>query len=221
VGLLVALLIVVAGGGTAAVLALSHSGTGAATSGTPTSTATSGPTATATPRIAFQDPLTSNSNGWANDSHCFFGSGGYHVKDGYACYAPAGQYADADVSVQVSQISGPLDWYYGIPFRIESSGNSYGFGITSDGAWKVWKHINGKSTDLATDTPSTAIHMGLNAQNVLRVRAVGTHFDFFVNGVHVGSLDDTTVTAAGFWGVGGGGGGIEVVFTNFTLATTE
>src|SRR5215469_7962058 len=76
VGIILAV-VVVAGLLTAGLLALSHSqGSTAGNQGingaTPTVAASA--TATTNSNVVFSDPLTSNTNGWSNDQHCFFRS---------------------------------------------------------------------------------------------------------------------------------------------------
>lgn len=64
-------------------------------------------------------------------------------------------------------------------------------------------------------TPNAAIHGGYNVENTLEVQAIGSHFEFFVNGTQVGQADDTwfQVGEVGLTG----DQDIEVVFTNITI----
>ncbi len=67
-----------------------------------------------------------------------------------------------------------------------------GFTVDSDGTWN----------SLATLYPqlqpvNPAIHKGIGAINVLRIRAIGTHFVFYVNGVRIGGADVADVSATG------------------------
>ena len=186
----------------------------------PPATATPQPTATATPAptVLFDDPLTSNVNGWHNGDSCFFKSDGYHINAGVVCFAPVNTPADADISVQASQISGSLQRGYGLLVRASVSNNSlndYAFVIDGVGDWAFFKDAGSTSTMLVPFTASSAIHTGINATNTLEVRMQGSHFTFFVNGTQVGQADDSTY-AAGATGLAGGSG-IEVVYTNFKI----
>jgi hypothetical protein len=186
----------------------------------PPATATPQPMATATPAptVLFNDPLTSNVNGWHEGNGCSFKSVGYHINGAVACFAPVSTPADEDVSVQASQISGSLQHGYGLLVRASVSNNSlndYAFVIVGVGAWAFFKDAGSTSTMIVPFTASSAIHTGLNATNTLEMRMQGAHFDFLINGMPVGQADDSTF-AAGATGLGGGDG-IEVVYTNFKI----
>lgn len=214
VGLLVLLIVAVVAGSGAAIYMVAKGQHG------PNSPTAAGPTATASYNVIFQDPLTSNVNGWANDSHCFFGNDGYHVKDGYICYAPMEAVADADVSVQVRQVAGEADWFYGLQLRRQSTNQHdyYAFVITSNGDWKFDKWVNGVRDDIVPYVPTSALHRGLDQINTLRVRMVGSHFVFFINGTQVGEKTDASYSSGGLGIEGNTQGGVEVVYTNFAVA---
>lgn len=220
IGILIALVVILASGLGVSLYALAQKQQSANTG--PAATATLAPTATATPNetVVFQDPLTSNTKGWSSDSHCFFQNGAYHVKDGYLCFAPTGEISDGSISVDAQQVSGPLDWGYGIVLRHVSQGNYYEFNITSDGTWDFSKVINGSRTHIVPFTLTSAIHQGLVTVNTLQVRAQGSHFVFFVNGIQVGEADDSMFTS-GMSGVDGGGGGTEMAFNNFKISISS
>ncbi len=215
---IVALIFVLLVGGTAIALFASK-GSGGQTSNnqTPTATATTAPTPTPTPgeTVFFQDPLTSNTNGWASDEHCFFQKNAYHIKDGYLCYAPIGQVSNGTITVDAKQVSGTPYWFYGIVLRRESKGNYYVFDIDSNGKWLFGKTVNDDYSDILPYQPSSAIKTGINVVNTLTVRASGSHFEFYVNGTKVGQADDTTFSS-GSCGVHGDPN-IEVAFNNFKV----
>ncbi len=125
---------------------------------------------------------------------------------------------DAVATVTVEQLSGDITTGYGIVFRHPSTGNYYQFLIDSNGKWAFYKEVSGQnSTALVDFTANAAIHTGLNVANTMQVKAVGQNYTFFVNGAQVGQFSDTTYIAAGSWGLAGADG-LEVVFTNFSLA---
>jgi hypothetical protein len=214
IGVLVVIIVLLAGGLGITLHTLKGQSGNSATKGT---AATSTPVPTATPNETrfFQDPLTSNQNGWAADSHCFFQNSAYHIRDGYLCYAPIGTLADLSVSVDVQQVSGPDNWFYGIVLRRASKGNYYVFDIDSRGKWLFGKVVNNTYSDILPYRPDPAIKTGLNVRNTLLVRTKGTHFDFYVNGTKVGETDDATF-ASGKCGVHGDSH-LEAAFNNFIV----
>lgn len=180
---------------------------------------TPSPTATPGGTILFQDPLTSNANGWLDSNgHCFFQDNAYHIKNSYYCLAPAGNIADANISVQAKQVAGSLRYPYGIVFRRASSGNWYEFDIDSNSKWVFFKVVNGTLSTLVNYTPNAAIKGGLNTAKSLMVQAKGSHFVFFVNGTNVGDADDSTF-ASGSSGLSAGGPDTEVAYNNFLITT--
>lgn len=198
----------------AAVAGVALVGHGAPSSGS--NAAVSG-SATATPydNVVFTDPLTSNANGWSDSAYCHFGPGGYHVSN-RICYAPTDSFADVVISVQTSQVSGPITRFYGLVLRRKSAGNYYSFQIDSNGKWRFFKVVGGNATDIQPYIPNAAIHHGLHANNLLKVRAIGSHFEFFVNGVQVGQADDSTF-GSGYCGFEVSDQ-IEVIFSNLVIA---
>lgn len=175
------------------------------------------PTSTVAPvgAVLFHDPLTARAHDWTNDQHCAFASDGYHVRDGYECYAPTAQQHDITLSVQARQVSGPTDRRYGLGFRLNAAGDEYLFAIDGNGHWLFGKYIAGVFTTIIQPTASTAIKQGLGSTNTLTVHATGSHFTFAINGASVGAADDDTLDT-GYCGVEGSRG-IEIVFTNLTI----
>lgn len=210
-------------GGAALVLSQNRSASGtpgAQTSYSSTSAAGVATTPTVTPavNVLFQDNFTSNTSGWSNDSHCFYASDGYHVRDGYICYAPAGEMSDIVVSANIKQVAGETNWFYGVVVRRASKGNFYALYIDSNGEWKFSKDVNDQRTDLIPYVHTSAVNTGLNASNNLSIRAQGSHFVFLINGAQVGHFDDSTFDR-GWSGVEGNSEGqVEIVVTQFTLA---
>jgi hypothetical protein len=213
-----AVVVVLLLGGLGVILLTSNSHNQPGTTGvgvTATTALTPSPTPTPTP--LFQDPLTSNANGWSNDSNCFFQGGAYHIKDGFICYAPADSVGDAAISVDVKQLSGPLLNPYGLVFRRTSTGNYYEFDIDGNGKWAFFRTVNNTGTRLVDYTANAAIKKGLNATNTLMVQEKGSHFTFFVNGTQVGNSDDPTFPS----GISGleAYDSIEVAFNNFLITS--
>jgi hypothetical protein len=175
-----------------------------------------GATATPTPQIIYQDTLTSANNDWLDNTQCGFKADGYHITDAVICYSGAPDTtADADVTVNVKQVSGAADGFYGFVFRRPSKGNYYSFQIDSSGEWAFYKEVNSSTKLIVSPQTSAAIHTGLNAANSLEIRMTGTHFAFFANGTQLGQADDTTFTS-GMIGLEGDSN-IDVAFTNFLV----
>jgi len=168
--------------------------------------------------VLFQDALTSDSGHWPSTASCTFQSDGYHILDGHICYADTDNFGNADISVQLQQVSGTGDnAYSGVAVRRVSQGNLYTFGITTGGQWAFVKTVNDEQTALGgSPQASGAIHKGLGSSNTLEVRAHGSHFDLFVNGTQVGAVDDSTFST-GRCGLFADQG-IETTFTSFQVS---
>lgn len=187
-------------------------------SGAPTSTVSETPASSPTATVIYGATFASDATGWSQDAgHCFLGTGGYHAAHGYTCFAPIGQQADVDISVKAQQVSGPTTWGYGIVLRHQGPGNTYAFMIDSNGKWVFAKCAGSNCDNLVDFTANDAIKGGLNTVNTLEVKAVTSHFDFFVNGTKVGSFDDSTF-GSGELGVVASGEDIECVFTDFLVS---
>jgi hypothetical protein len=185
------------------------------TEGPAAPTAPTGPSPTPTPTVLYQNALTSSSSGWTNDQNCFFGPDGYHIKGNSLCIVPAGNLKDADITVQVKQVSGATTHAYGLGFRRPSAGSRYEFDIDGGGKWIFYKCAPGTCATVINLTPNAAIKGGLNTPNTLDVRAVGSHFDFSVNGTKVGQRDDTSYPSGEVVLVGDTAS--EVVFSNLLI----
>jgi len=220
IGIVAAALVAVLVTSVGVALALSHPGStspGVQAQPTVEAQGTAAVTPTPSERVFFQDPLTANTNGWADDgTNCSFHNDGYHVANGFICFAPAGSFGSVSVSVTTRQVAGPITEFYGLVLRHTSQGNYYLFSIDSNGKWRFSKVVNNTFADILPFVPNSAIHHGANEVNTLKVRAIGTHFTFFVNGIQVGEADDSTFSD-GRCGVDGGGSS-EIVFTNFEIA---
>ncbi len=193
----------------------------------PTATVAGTPTPTLTSFVIYQNSLATKAAGWADDSHCSFKADGYHIHDDYICFAPIGPLGNVEISADVRQISGSVTEAYGISFRYERPdstgyGDHYIFGITAVGTWVVWKEVNSQAIKLVDFTANAAINTGANATNLLRARAVGEQFDFFINGTFAGHVDDSRFTG-GYVGTTGnvgvaGCGGCDVLVSNVVVS---
>lgn len=224
VGIVVAVVVLLAACGGGTVWAVRTLGQSAITnlSGTPTVSASSTQTttsATATPNetAIYGESFASNADGWAQDpGSCFLDKDGYHIKDGYICYAPIGDQSDVSISVTVQQVKGPTTWPYGIVFRDTADHADYQFMIDSNSKWVFFKCSSDNCANTIDYTGNSSIHGGLHTTNTLKVTAVGSHFEFFVNDTRVGTFDDSAYTSGGV-GIGVGNN-VEAVFTDFIVS---
>lgn len=177
----------------------------------PTPIPTIAPTPTPQPRLA--DPLTSNTRGWpVSRGHCEFANGGLQVKAA-VCVLPNYTVSDGAITVDVKEIAGSTDNYFGLIWR-ESHGNYYLFVITASGSWTFAKVTSGSLTSVDSGDLSTITHVeGLYAANSLKVSFQGNHFQFFVNGQLVAKDDDSSL-ARGQFGMYSDGAGTDI-FNNF------
>ena len=140
-------------------------------------------------------------------------------------WATAGeQRSDGVYQVEATQLEGPLDNGYGLMFRVDPDTNSfYLFEVSGDGY--VWVGVCEDSCEeeqsLIGDgwVSSEAVRQGLDATNVLRVRAEGGNMIFFVNDQEVGRVTDNTLSRGdlGIMVETLGQGGVLVAFDNFTV----
>ena len=186
-------------------------------SASPTGAGTTSGTTTPGEQIVFQDALTSASHddNWPNDTNCSFASDGYHIKDSYLCYAPAGNIGDGTISVQVAQARGDTTEGYGLVLRRASRGNYYIFAIDSSGEWAFYKFVNDTGTAIKDFAKSPALQSGLNARNTIKVTMKGTSFTFYANGTQLGEATDSAFTT-GKSGVSGGSN-LEVIYTTYKV----
>jgi hypothetical protein len=175
-----------------------------------------GLTPTLTETVIYSDPLTAGATNMGGTEHCIAQSDGLHIHDNFGCSVPAGTLTDADVSVQVKQLSGKTTEAYGIAMRRSDAG-WYEFDIDGNSKFVILNCPGAAQvcTKLVDFTASAAITGGLNATNTLDVRAVGSHFDFSVNGTKVGEIDDASY-AAGRVDLGAATG-VEVLYTGLKI----
>ncbi|HEX8981348.1 MAG TPA: hypothetical protein VF792_01140 [Ktedonobacterales bacterium] len=165
-------------------------------------------------KTLLSDSLMSNTHGWSTDiAHCYFDQDGYHVRNGYMCFAPIGVQDDYTQTVTAKQVSGSPTQAYGLVLRRASQGNYYFFGIDANSGWIFELVVNDKVTRLQNFTRSYLIQGGLDTENTLSVTATGSTFDCYVNGQKLGTIHDSTFGAGKSALVAPGQ--INVAFTNY------
>ena len=173
-------------------------------------------TATLQGRLTYVNTLTNGVDGWATTTNCHDRIDGYHVKDGYVCFAPLRKVFDVDVYAQVKQVGGSVTRIYGIVFRGYDDSNFYSFGVNAGGDWGAIVCVDKACKPLAGFERNTAVLAGVGATNTLEALVEGTHFTFFINGVKVGEADDDSV-GNGIVGLFASPG-VEATFTNLMIA---
>ncbi len=107
-----------------------------------------------------------------------------------------------DVDVTVTVINTAPDpggeWTYGIGVRDYVDGNDeymYLFEVSGNGKW-LFTRVNGSKglETIQKATNITGVKLQPKAANKLRVTAVGSHFEFYLNGKKIGQIDDDVLT---------------------------
>lgn len=155
-----------------------------------------------TGKLALNDPLRDNSNGYfwyegaEANANCFFSGAAYHVTAqppvfSHSCGAD-GSFTNFAYEVQMTIIKGDGG---GIIFRQDAATNSaYYFGIGQDGSYQFALYSiysNGGQT-LKEDMAPDVIHTGPGQKNVIAVVANGADIELFVNQQLITSITDTT-----------------------------
>lgn len=174
---------------------------------------------TAGETVVFRDPLTRAAHPWPQDSQCLFQDGSYHIMQDAPCFAPVGVLGDANISVQVKQLSGTVETFFGIIFRYVDAQDFYDVRLNSNSLWLVEKYSHGAHTELIPDSSNAAIKPGIGVVNTVLVRAHGAHLQFFVNGVELGQLTDSTF-ASGAIGLRGPSVAADTAWNNFQITSS-
>lgn len=174
------------------------------------------PTATPAPTLhtLFQDPLTSDANGWYQDGgNAYFDTEGYHVRNGYNVFAPTQTPKNVNISVDAASVKSQPG-VYGVIYRaIDDREHEYVFWITEDGYWGV---MNAQAGPIIASTKTSAIHKGYGVFNHMEVSVSGTNFSFYINGREVGSASDGSYVS-GRAGLIVESQGQEAIFKNFAV----
>lgn len=175
-----------------------------------------GVTATLQGKLTYENTFASGVDNWAATTQCHIRVDGYHVKDGYVCFAPVQKVFDVDVYVQVKQISGDSHNLYGLVFRGYDKANFYAMGVNADGDWGAFVCVDSSCKPIAGYERNAAVLKGAGAVNTLEALVSDTRFTFLINGVKVGEVDDNSVGN----GVVGlyAGPNVEASFTNLMIA---
>ncbi len=203
VGVVLLVLLLVAGSVFFAVSRLGRSNSASTTSTTPTrANVTTTPAVTSqsnpythTGKLAFSDALSDNSGGhaWDENGNCVFTSGTYHAIAPNAsfsdyCIAQSTDFSNFVFEAQMRIIKGNAG---GIIFRVTSTNPTneyYSFYIGQDGSYNLEK---ADGTSLTTGS-NPAINPGLDKTNVIAVVAKGNSFTLYVNHQPIDTITDNT-----------------------------
>ncbi|MBN1814244.1 MAG: zinc ribbon domain-containing protein [Anaerolineae bacterium] len=105
---------------------------------------------------------------------------------------PGVQTEDSVLSFEVTPMSEPGDWSYGVSVADMESGSAYVFYLTSDGQYAVWSVVGDQQSIIVDYTPSEMIET--SGTNWIRIVAHGEMWGLYVNGEQ---LAEITVTAFG------------------------
>jgi len=119
--------------------------------------------------------------------------------------------SDIHASVLGHQVAGNPDPSYGLIFRINGSGAYYGFFINENTRSFVAIRFQDGRSFLIPWSESEEIQPGRS--NRISVTATGAKFDLYINGLLVGSFDDSVYPT--------GGVGVAVLMESDTSATVE
>lgn len=103
-------------------------------------------------------------------------------------FAESEALTDFTVSVTIDPVEGPERAEAGLVFRASAPNTGYSFSITNFGDYVFRRTENGTSETLIYPTASELIKKG--ASNRIRVVAIGSHYDFFINDRFVNHLTD-------------------------------
>lgn len=121
------------------------------------------------------------------------------------------------VEVDIEQVAGPSNGEYGVIFRWLDDNNFYGYYLSGQGTFSLWRKSAGEWTELMPWTVTTALIVGDGAVNRLGLLVEGAQMTLFVNDVVVGQVTDDTLSggqlalSAGTFAEGS----LEVTFDNF------
>lgn len=171
----------------------------------------------------FRDDFSNPNSGWPVEGGANYGFGYY--EGGYRMYnntlavpvwaSRSRSHTDYVIEVDVEKLSGPDSSFFGVTCRTLGT-NYYSILINGDGQYSILRAISGEQTELASGI-SAAIRQG-NQENHLVASCIGNTFSLSVNGVEVGSVQNTGQLFGSFIGLillTATEPGIEVKFDNF------
>jgi hypothetical protein len=176
-------------------------------------------------RILFQDPLTDNRNGWAEDgSRFYFQDGWFHIANGGSGQINvlpdnAPPFDNFSYEVTLKKVEGADGLFGGLIFRRDDQGLSYRFLINSAGDFGLDHRTTGNTLILTAGIRNPAIHAGEGATNRLKVVVSGTNIALYANEVLLDVVQDDT-SLSGRIGVYAASG-FHVAFSDVVVRAVE
>jgi hypothetical protein len=160
-------------------------------------------------------PLYWHNNSDTAGGSCQFIGGAYHAilpnGGNSPCAGPSNMFSNFAIEVTMTIIDGSCG---GIWFR--GNGPAYFFQVCQDSQYNLFLY-GPKTPQTILSSASSAIHSGLNQSNLIAVVAIGSHFDFYVNGQRIVSASDSTLSRGQVDFGATGNNPTEVAYTNTTV----
>jgi hypothetical protein len=127
---------------------------------------------------------------------------------------------DMYAQVEVTPSQCPPDGGYGLFFRYGDASNYYAFTVFCDGSYRVVSRVNGALSG-GTDGTVSGGDPAAAQVHTLGVKAEGTTFTFYFDGVEVGSFTDNQLTTGdvAIYAVAGGSEVLSIAFDNLQVWT--
>ncbi|MFL5663182.1 MAG: family 16 glycoside hydrolase, partial [Ktedonobacteraceae bacterium] len=139
-----------------------------------------------------------------SDRQCSFQTDGYHVTEGinlvnfHGCNETGKTYQNATLSVDIKLLSGHSG---GLFFRLKTDAfnafSGYLFEVDSKGNYKISVVTSGSASALQPWTSTTALKTGYKVTNTLQVIMQDNMFLYYINGIYLVKITDTTYPKEG------------------------
>jgi hypothetical protein len=153
---------------------------------------------TPTPKLVFKDDFKYET-GWAQEGGDDYGFGFY--QGGYRIYVNILNAAiwsvrelelgDVVVETDASQLSGPLDGYYGTVCRFQNGSNYYALVISSNNSFGIAKMKAGKFEFLQQGVAQSGVIQPSNVVNHIRAECIGSSLTLYANGQKLIEVQDS------------------------------
>jgi hypothetical protein len=179
--------------------------------------------------IYFSDDFSSPPNGWGtigcDGGEVDFNYGGLIIKvsspNSLYWTVNAGNYVNTTIDVDAVLLDGPINDNFGVVCRFVDNGNFYGFLVTHDGYFGVFKMIDGKMVLTGNKT-------NLDYSEVIRQGGVVNHITaecnesilkLTVNDALLSEIQDNSFSSGQIGLIAGayGTAGVQVLFDNFKV----
>lgn len=154
-------------------------------------------------QLLYEDDFSDRKSGWPRESadeyDLDYEDGEYHISVknphwwSWSLNRLTGLLTDFILEVDARLISGPRESGYGLLFRCQDSENFYLFEVSGDGYYSVDALLDGKWNRLHGKTMSEFIEKD-NSTNHLQVVCKGSQMEVYVNGHHLTTITDNSIT---------------------------